>query len=749
MTVKKPKAGAVFTDTVVFPRAEANEVATVRVYLRDSWEDDWEEHSGIHCERISFGCAPNVSTAEFYFRYGYKIAWPGDAVEKVARLDINPRSYVRVVVTPTPRLGVDPGDQTGFEWVGVWRSASSYLDDQRQWCSADGLECLLNWVPIARSWFRDGFGALREAESALTFNAENLPNASKVTQNVNGQAVRVFETDKKQATKWSTREIVRYLLAANPPVDAAGDPIFVWNLLAVTLLPDWDSPIVETAGRTVWEVLTSLICRYRLTSFWVSPETLSGSGTTTVRVIPFTFTDLPIPLTDSQGAAIGTIQANQNQLELVTTWDSSSAPNLRMNASNVCDRVQVVGGLRQSVFTISPRDNTMEPAWQTIDQDTYVLHLATSMFSGSGTRTFEEAFTDTRCDEILSHVFAHWKLPEPWDQKAGNGVGTATKTSVFRNADNTAYRVSFIELAEELPLRYGYDYSGQAIANSTAAGHRGIKKSLWMDDKKPALMPVLVVLPLMNDPAAATPRWLAIDQIGHAAYLELEDTTDTLNTGKAPVNRRWSGAVRVASGTGLWITAHGQPQHVLAKLEMAGRDGEIKGAWDWRTMVATVAAWDDRRVEVFEPAELEDTLGEFVNTLYIDAGEAYKLIYVVPDTVVGIDAKGAGQLIRTNGGFLQDDRPKLEVIAKRAFQWYRVPRQALTLSTTWIDGAIQVGHLVYKLIDHEGDQLHVLTVITEINLEFPVLDAARPMTPRMTITTAFAEMDAVKVAGVV
>jgi hypothetical protein len=131
--------------------------------------------------------------------------------------------------------------------------------------------------------------------------------------------------------------------------------------------------------------------------------------------------------------------------------------------------------------------------------------------------------------------------------------------------------------------------------------------------------------------------------------------------------------------------------------------------------------------------------GELVRRLRIE-DPGWQLVTVVPGTVVDTDPETC-ELRTSNGGYVIDDRDEMLLIAQRAFQWQRVPRYALSFATGWVDGAVQIGRLITAVTDASGS-FPVLSVVSEISVEFPIGTGGTPPRPNMSVVTAFGEFDA-------
>lgn len=187
-------------------------------------------------------------------------------------------------------------------------------------------------------------------------------------------------------------------------------------------------------------------------------------------------------------------------------------------------------------------------------------------------------------------------------------------------------------------------------------------------------------------------------------------------------------------------------------------DNEEVGKVDWRKMKATIAYEDDRFCESVYPPVIVGTV-ESVRVLRIDMGDDYKLDWVEKDTVIDIDA--TGNLVKSNGGFIRDDRLELEEITRRAYGYYSSIRGKLTLKTDYgnIASGLTLGRMISRVrngsLDVEPVDTNppnfqpnwriVDTVITEIRVDLPYSESQTPIDrlgrPTMQIQTSFGELD--------
>lgn len=734
--------------TIVYPFASTSETASIAVHTRDLWGDAWTLRPELQCTSCTFTAQPSMSSANFRHRYGVKSDWNATGTNVRNRLSINPRSYVRVSITPTPGM---PGSDVIY-WYGIWKHAT----DQGlvQSIPAIGLDGLLQFTRIDDAKYVDMFGTIRDAGRGLTFNKDGKPNRTSSKRPVGLSTCYIFEENEELAEFWSTRDIVEYLIDANPPTDKDGNVILLFALLDAHVLPNYDRPEVKTHERDVLTVLRSLITRHRLMSFHVSANEIAPTGgapaSSVAYVNCFTFTDSAINITDSDGGTVGTVPANPTVLDLDTNRDTTASASVSIDAQHVADRITVLGDYRVSVCSISYDDKSLEAGWDAAEVTAHkrAARDAADYPAEAEVRERERRNKEARASDKLKHVFALFQVAKWWEQEVppASGVGPAKPIAI--DDDDQQFRImrSHMFPLRELPLLRGYDYAADIVKDNEAAGvvgHRGNK--IGKAPFEPLPMMVVIRVPDYLDRTTDPAKYVFIDQIGKVADLELEDYDDGSGLGsyKPPVARQWSGRVRVLRDTpGFEIDVVGAEQHMLARTEFAGHEDEMKGMWAWQDMIATVAFQELRRSEVVWP-ETASSVGEFLNELVIDAGETYQQIYMTPDTVVGID-ETTGDLIRSSGGYLHDDRDKLRAIAQRAYQWYKTPRYALNLTTGFIDSRLAVGAYI-KTLRRLGTVDPIDSCVTQLTYEFPVVESENKPPPKLVMRTAFGELDAARV----
>jgi len=708
--------------TITFPSGSTIRTdASQAVYLRAQWTDSWVLTPYLHCTRLTKATGESLSNAEFYWRFG-SVLRSGQTIWATHPVTaINPRSYVRVVFS-----GSD--GRAGTEWVGLWDTAVKA--DTSQTFRAVGIERLLAEPCLTLPHIFQG--TWRDVGRGVEFDAAGKANRSAGQYGLDGGTAYVFDWEALDFNFWSTREAVRLLLSAAAPRDLAGDVVFQWQPNGLENLPDFDRVRLPTHGRTYLELLRALITRYRLVGWDVR---VSGG---TVYFDVYTFAESAIDLKDGGGNVVGTIPANGSQDALVFAADQTSRASLVTAASHVADQVIVTGDRRQIVFSLSNKSSELEMdrLWEDDLQDEYDAGASGEDDYPGPDDVYgrEQRDRDARAEDKYRPVYSWFGPSDDWDQQAGNGESGGDRLPVATEADGETQFWLYppaIRFLPQLPLLSNYVHAGDAIETNqdTARYHA---EEIAFADITPAHEPLPLLVFARTVAAIVDPdgkdRWQLLDQLGRTKDLECHDDG---------TNRRWSADVRpLADRLGIEVRVQGEQQHVVAVSYSTIADS-VQGAMPTDPWIYTVAIEDPRAVELRYPADDDLTpLGDLVQRLRIEA-PGYQLVEVRPETVVAVDA--SMQLVRSAGGLLIDDRDEMAVLAQRTYEWHKVPRYALQWSTRWIDGAVQIGHLITEITDAQGTW-PVRSVVTEISYEFPVADGTASPAPRMTVVTAFGEL---------
>jgi hypothetical protein len=627
-------------------------------------------------------------------------------------------------------------------WYGTIEVVSDQTDGVRtedgvtipqgeQRFAAISLEGMLGRRKINDSAVRS-VGTVTHLARALEFNAGGVGNRSAGRFD----GAFVFGSDKATNEIWSVRDIVVYLIGRQATRSAGSDDPFDKALPiqldrdAVFSLPDWDIPVIKAQGKTVAEILGQLIARQRLRTWWLEVLDVPNAPDVGFPVLLKVRTLTPVAI---NLGANKKILANANQLAV--NVDTASTSNLKIKSSSLdqYDQVIVTGRRRRSCFTIAPADGTIVAGWSATLQTAYNAGAsgAADYPLAAEIADREKRNTKARTAESLESVYARFALPDDWDLFARDGEG-GTAYPVFPDDDQpiVSYAIYTPDIAilRSLPLLTGHDYSFTRRETSR-----------WNIDPPETDVP----------PFEERPPLVVIPEPGDTSrFGRVQDMAAAAETEDSPV---WSGIVRVPDDEpALIVRVSGKPQHVLAGGDFVPIDANDPaiGPSDWRELIFTVAINDDRFAEARYPAEVDDLDIERdeVRTLNIPAGDSYKLDYLAPDTVVGIDPTDGSLIRNTVGGWINDDRDKLLEIAKIAYAWYSTPRAAVVIDTSDIGAAINLGDLIVSVGDSSspGDhQIATNSVVTSIGIQFPRSSGASPINeaPRMSIATQFVNLD--------
>ncbi len=657
--------------------------------------------------------------------------------------------YVRITVGDYPNR---------VRWYGTIEEVDDIIDgtsisadfpisqgEQQLMCY--GFDYQLDQVRMLSSIAIDEGGQVVTISRGVTFNNEGRWNRTSSQTNLPDPFVNSFafsfddEIGGDNQLPWSTANIVEYLVAQQFPKDANNQNIFKWHAQGIELLPFYDSPEVFSHGRKMTDLLNSLVSRERFLAWHVEVvevDTDAGGVEEQCRIIFSTFAREDIDIDANEGHYI---YANPRQFIVdFRTSPSTENPVRRVSALDEVDQVVVQGARRTSTFTISGNpDGTLEKGWTSAEENLYNNGaIGWPDYTAGELMLNEQLHVEARSSEILRDVFVSFSLPNNWDGLAGDGEG-GEKNPVFpgdvEGDPNTGIQQYWKEVyfLQQLPLQVGRDYSSDRIQTGAFLSH----------DQRPfeKLRPfALVELPELRASSPAEKRWVLSDNLGKVSELPY--------LGGRAWDREFSCRVRVMPQSAkiqLDVSGSGQ-QHVIASNEFVPNVDDIlipQAEFDWSEWIFTVAVMDDRHAEAKYPSDQELKLAgvENVRRMLIPAGDAYRIDYVVPNTVVGID-QATGRLEKTLGGYVNDDRELLNRVAKLAWQWYQIPRVAVQWRYTHqnLNHFLKPGDLVTE-IGGGNDRQIVNSLVTERKLSWYVGEHQETPPVTYSISTGFAELD--------
>jgi hypothetical protein len=692
---------------------------THTVYTRERWSDDWTEREYLYADTVRFACSPDMGSASLVYEYGEKVRPDEKTFQVFAKLDVL-EHYVKIEIDQPDDDAGDPVD--ALVWHGVIVEPTDMplgvIDETPsgvQSFVAVGLEYLLDRKVIDTSVV-EGFGGDDVLHRAIGFNLGG-GNPRDATFAANRSAdpgaagnAYIFASELEGAEPWRVNDILDYLLTHHAPVDRDDDPPIRWRVDAFSQWLDleWYVPSVQVHGRTVKQILDTLVNRTRLFGYRVS---VTDDDEVWLSVFTFNATDIDTP-------SGKTINSNVDAID----WDFSAEPRvkgtaiIKQSAAHVHQVVVARGERRTTTATLSAAfyDGDYVADW-TDDAETAYLAGATETVGYDGLELPDQQAENRRVRQgpALRRVYRNFRVPASW------WGYYPTEQPLCPDAGGKAMAVwrGGVRMLDHVPLLEGHDYKGNAIDSGT------VESSLPDGSELRPLRPFAVI----QTPGA--------DEL-HYEFVDRLQASPDFGTWSDALPREWNMRFDVyREGIGFTLSVQGsQQQHAIASADFTAADTADGEDWDgeldWKNTKATVALECDAFAEVKWPAGKSDNSREIVKTMIVRVPGA-RLDYVMPGTVVGLD--DAGALITSTGGYVRDDRERLRDIARMAYEWYNTERRALTVTIATIECAKTVGQLI-ETIGTGPNVETVNTVITSIDFDLKA--------GSHTVKTAFAELDA-------
>lgn len=720
-------------ETVTFTHdVDPQDVGTHRVYLRTSWADAWVEVEHLHCTQARWAMGPSMPTATLRWRYGVGMRQLEETFGDVDLQSGKLRAFVKIEFAVGALLadintwyGVI--DAEGHKIFGTKFSANPAVSRGIQQFSAFGLEHLLAIHRIDSSVWENDIFASREIDRPLQFNS--LVNNDVIGNRghaLNGASFlfdgRVYNVnDTETRFTWSTREIIAYLLTHQTPKNSFPLVTIPFALEDLdNILPRNDAPVVAQIGKSTLDIIASLTTRHRGIGYYF------GVDGQTIKLYPVSFASANLILPNGD-----VLPENTRQRRFVFDESANVSVHYQEASIDAVDQAIARGARQRTCFSISMEDETFVPGWSTALQDEYNAGASDDADYPADAEIAARQRRNAlaRSQEHLEDVYSRFTLPHDWDYTAGDGVG-GIKRHVFyddANFEHNPYPPE-IRILGTLPLLSNHDYEGTNIENGMVTHNT---PGPWHE------LPPLVIAPLPEDDAF----YAQLDQIGLSKPQEDPQGSDT--------DRTWSAHVRaITNDRALRIRVSGHEQHVIALQSfdpVDSSDVEIH-KWDYNEFICTIAVEDDTYCQVKWPLDLP--VRDDIRKLLIDAGDDYKLDYVVPTTIVGVATDGT--FIRSTGGLVRDDRNKLENVARLAFEWYSTSRQTVEVASTLFHafdavGGARIGDLLIAIGDtaEAGDhqKADINAVISEIEWSSQPSSPGAIRAPMVRYSTGYAELD--------
>lgn len=674
------------------------------VYTKTTWAGSWTEQPLMIPQFITDQAGPGHSESKLRFRYG-KGMLPATGSRAA---DSTPATITR---------GGFIGNYVKIEVAGLptWYGVIVDVEDGRMGLlnttNVSGIE---TYSAFALTWFLDQAKPITQSlvkysggtwliDRTIPFNGgtDGRRGPDRISWK-NYDATNKCFTDRGQTvapTKWTAANAIEYVFANFPPKNAAGSVLipFALHSSALSFL-DYEIPLLQYEGMTPWQLINRLVDRRRGLGL---STVISGS---TVELLIFSQNVASISLPGNGG----TIPANPNTM----TYDFDNAVNIKEAKVTTTlltryDQIVVRGERAGSVFSVRPQTN-FEPNWTTAAALKY--NNAAKNEPGYTLLTDadkEAANMDRRAADDLARVFSWWKPKSTWSGRADTDPSTGTAPYAFPkiNADgvidlNTPANVqrAGLRIMPYIPHRQGVDYSVGAITPDTSDS----------DDVEADFIPPMVFFqtPIIRT-STTDAGWIHCERLNQSV---------ASNSDKRPYTYSVDLAVR-DDFPGLIFRTSGKPQHYLCQElyvpdgtfeDIASGEGINSDKW-----LGTIYMQQDQYCRAQWPLDASVPSLDLVRQLHLHVPEAY-LDYLVPGTIVGVQA---GELKKTAlGGYLRDDRKRLQDIARLAFAWYGTTRKVLNLSFRGITSGFTIGDLITS-VGTGGFSETINTAITSITYD--------------------------------
>lgn len=712
---------------------EIKNAIRAEISIKAKWLDLWVLIPGATATNLTFALSPDIGRAEISFPYGDVKEF--GSTKFAPRPPLNPIDfYIKIDLYnqgPGEPEGPGPfGEPLPFlfkSWYGVVVEeivdrADAAHGHQAFMCYdlAYLLEREIITTSVAKDATRDW--RLKVIERAISFNYTGTGSTQSKPFIIGNMAADATDPvpvfcrrfglqdfaagpsfpDLKSSKNWNAGDIVKYLVAFQPREDLR-DPGFDWRLDATNGFPDdlgW-FPVVSAEGRTVKSILDQLLSRNRLIGW---RATVSADGLKPViQWFPLTDTDIFMPEEVQFGApnpdVLIFLHGQRNVVNFFGTEPGWGRIDTTITHSSLhkFDRVLVRGARIGTTFTIhklwqrneGERNlKTAEETWTEGQQELYEL-------GASKHKDYEDSFYPekqamnkrVRSSKLLQKVFSWYRIVDEW--QGVNQEFLTIMPDFFQDLSvgglrqrerGGAFWRPGLRVSRTLPLLQSIDYSGDKL--------KGLKDRPLQEypggGRPPAMLPLLYVLDNYIDDEL----WLDLGNPARGSqHSLLASYGSNISARIVPLEGDCGFAILVRDSR-----PGGGGSHALAlgrytnRVDIDDPIDPVDKAPDFSLddVRITIHIELDHSCQAWFDAVGNQTRERGQREMVIEMGDSYRLEWVAPDTVIGIDEDG--QLITTDGGYLYDDRTLLRQIAILAFGWYSRPRMA-------IDAIFQYGDL--------------------------------------------------------
>lgn len=724
-----------------------------RVYLTDALTNYTNGTGGTRTYRLmldslSLRMSPDIDSAEFTYYHGEQVPFDVPTVtaafaEDVFTQDDLLRMWVKVVIPDT----VGSSDITWFGLIDTVETTGGIVGTFK--CQAVGVLKMAEHCHVRTSHCPNATNSnVVELGVGLPFNTDSKDyfgaNGNRSTDpQFDPIPHYVFSRETRNKNLWTAHTAVEYLLARHCPKNSQGEPSPQWRL-DPSLLSDspltWYECQVNTDGQTLKQLLDELIPRKRAVGYRVDYDDTTKDCV--LKVYSFAAQDVLVRSTDTEDIYL---RANPNKKQ-ITLDEKVWFHDIQMSESVDAeyDRVVAIGERRTSTFTVTldRTEDQFVADWTTAEEDDY--KDAASVSDKAANARF-------RTLDRYQSVYCRFRLSDTWDGVAWNnpGVGDPTywanpkldehgdaqdlvQSGLTGYPEGETLRPYGVRLMTKLPLKDRLDYSGSRLGDGNVATELAA-----------------LITAGENDPENISPMFWLYETGPYYTPLDKLSTVSQANT-TASRKRSFGCHVSIAHNEpAIEIKPSGGHQTLIARSDFtspapagvydATWDPVAKNGFDYDEISGTICVeWEHRlRCEALTGDEPPPEKQERV--LYIEARDA-RLDYLVPDTVVSIN--NSGDVVRSDGGWLRDDRPRVQSMVNATAEWYALIRRAIKLSYRQPRKLCDIGDLITEVtgLSNLGD------VRTASTINLPVTAITYSMgdgnsAGSTQIETGFAEVD--------
>lgn len=662
------------------------------VYLADKLEDfdaglGGTLSSRLHVDVLELKAAPGIDSAVLTYHRGTQIHFGAVAfVEDAINQDDLQGKWIKIAIGSIPPwFGLIDTIETAGAIVGTFKVMAVGVLKMAEHAHVRTAHC---WNAAGSEIVTLGVGLPFNTDARDFFGT----NGNRDDETWDDPFPHyLFSRENRGRDLWTAHTAVKYLLAHHAPANYYGSPVPEWSIDPATEAAspvEWYECQVETDGKTLKQLLDELIPRKRAVSYYAAYDDTQKK--IVLRMFSFARDRIVVR---SEPEYDVYLEANPNLKELTldeSIWFTNDSIYVESIDAQY-DKVIGQGERCTSTFSMSfdPTHTQFVKDWSTADETDY---------KNADEPTDKLKNAAYRAQDRLAHVYCRFKISDDWDgltwTNAGvddpqywadpnlDADGNPKQPNEIGSSTGQPMRVHGIKLLSRLPLNDRIDYSGDKLASLNVASQLS---NLTADGE--------------NDPENLAPMFWVYEAGPYYTLLDKLATVSEANPA-ATSKRRWSCHVSISHhepSVQLRVTSGYQTMLARSDFTSPAPTGDYGPEWDpiakngleYTEIGCTICAeWEHRltceKVITDAPEDRQERI------LYLDARNA-RLDYLSPQTVVAVKS---GELIRSDGGWLRDDRPRVQSLVNATAEWYGRMKRALTFSFRQLRPLVSIGDLI-------------------------------------------------------